>query len=197
MYLPVTQGIAGSNPVYSAKLMTVVDKYCIETKGVAMNDYGGWIEVIPSLKANVQVLLDEFKANCEHRVVDVVGTNAILVQRKFHLMLDNVFAEGVDLFKMPHTMEMYEAVKPFVTFNSVNYRFVMPNTCYNWHTDIGKNCIHIPLVTNAGAWFVYQNKCFHMPSNGSAYLVNNLRMHSFMNAGRDPRLHLTFELLVT
>jgi hypothetical protein len=34
-----------------------------------------------------------------------------------------------------------------------------------------------------------------MPADGSAYVVNNGIPHSFMNAGSEPRLHLTFENL--
>jgi hypothetical protein len=161
-----------------------------------MNQYGGWIDVVPKTKVDVKKLIGEFKINCENLITDVVGTNAVLVQKKFHLMLDNMFSSQVDLSLMPYTLEMAELAKSFVTFNSITYRYVMPNTCYNWHTDPGKNCIHIPLITNPGSWFVYENRCFHMPSNGSIYLVNNLRPHSFMNSGKEPRLHLTFEFIV-
>ena len=161
-----------------------------------MNDFKGWIEPIKGLRANVAKLLEEFKSEIADKLTDVTGTNAVLVQRKYHLMFRDEFdTEKTDLSKLPFTMEIFEKVRPLLIFNSVNYRLVMPNTAYNWHVDTGKNCIHVPLVTNRGCWFVYDNLCFRMPADGTVYLVNNERYHTFMNAGKIPRLHLTFELL--
>jgi len=80
-------------------------------------------------------------------------------------------------------------------FNSINYRIVNTNRCYNWHVDQGKNCMHIPLTTNDGCWFVFDNRCFRMPADGTVYIVNNERPHTFMNSGTTERLHLTFETL--
>ena len=164
-------------------------------KGHQMDNYGDWIDVIPKTNVDIKTLISEFKLNCENLVTDVVGTNAILVQRKFHLMLGNIFSKSVDISTMPYTLEISELAKSFVSFNAITYRFVMPNTCYNWHIDFGKKCVHVPLITNTGSWFVYKDRCFHMPNNGSIYLVNNDRPHSFMNAGKEPRLHLTFEFI--
>ena len=159
------------------------------------NNYAGWLEPIRGLRADVPALLEEFHRVIEPYVTDVSTYNNILVQRKFHLMRMDEFDDRIDLKTVPKVMEMYELVKSMIDCNSINYRFVMPNRCYNWHVDLGKNCIHVPLTTNEGCWFVYDNRCFRMPADGTVYLVNNERPHTFMNSGTTERLHLTFEKL--
>ena len=99
------------------------------------------------------------------------------------------------LDNISYTKETIDKISEIFTFDSVNYRYVMPNTAYNWHSDIGANCLHIPLITNEGCRFVYENKSFFMPADGTLYTVNNGKPHTFVNAGSKPRLHLTFEIL--
>lgn len=119
--------------------------------------------------------------------------NAVLVQRKFHLVQNNI--ESEKLKQLPYTSEVVKTIMNIHRFDSVNYRMIMPNTCYNWHVDTGKTCVHIPIITNPGCKFIYEHKAFSMPADGSAYVVNNGIPHSFMNAGPKSRLHLTFENL--
>lgn len=152
-----------------------------------------YIEKIPDITVDVKLLLEEFKV-IENKLVDVTDHgNAVLVQRKFHLMKQRKFT--TDIENMPYTKKLVQQLLPISFFDSVNYRYVMPNTCYNWHFDVGQTCMHIPLITNSGCWFVYENCNFSMPADGSAYMVNNGKFHTFVNAGKEPRLHLTFEIL--
>jgi hypothetical protein len=158
-------------------------------------NYFGWLELIKGFRSDVPTLMEEYHRVVEPLMADVSTYNSIIVQRKFHLMRMDEFDDRVDLSSVPYVMEMAEKVKPLLDFNSITYRIVMPNTCYNWHVDLGKNCIHIPLTTNEGCWFVFENRCFRMPADGTVYIVNNERPHTFMNSGTTERLHLTFETL--
>ena len=152
-----------------------------------------FIDRIPNLRHDIIKLVAEYKT-MEHLLEDVTNHgNNTLVQRKFHLIKDNIRTEILET--LPYTCEVIEQMFELETFNSVNYRLIMPNTCYNWHYDVGKLCVHIPLITNVGCRFVYDTKAFSMPSDGAAYVVNNSIHHSFMNAGTESRLHLTFENL--
>lgn len=154
-----------------------------------------YIDSVPNHFYNVNKLVYEFKTYLENKIEDVIdGRNNVLVQRKFHLLKSNVYNyDSVE--NIPYTLETIKKIAEIFTFNSVNYRYIMPNTAYNWHTDTGANCLHIPLISNEGCWFVYQNKSISMPADGTLYTVNNSRPHTFVNAGREPRLHLTFEIL--
>lgn len=154
-----------------------------------------FIDRVPNYKFNTNRLIQEFKEFLEPLMTDVGdGRNKVLVQRKFHLMKN--YQYNYDIFQnIPYTKETIDMISDIFSFDSVNYRYIMPNTAYNWHLDTGSNCLHIPLITNEGCWFVYANKSFSMPSDGSLYTVNNGKHHTFVNAGSEPRLHLTFETL--
>ncbi len=152
-----------------------------------------YIDRYPDLFVNVHKLILEFN-NVKNLLEDVVNhNNKTLVQRKFHLTKYNV-ADDV-LSTLPYTSEIAKLLRTTLDYNSITYRSIEPNTCYNWHTDSGKICYHIPLITNIGCWFVYENRCFSMPADGSVYIVNNSRPHTFINSGSEPRIHLTFEIL--
>lgn len=152
-----------------------------------------FIDRLDKVFVNVHKLLFEFE-QFKDKVTDVNNHgNAVLVQKKFHLILNNNRAEDIE--KAAYTLSVIKELKDHLDFDSVTYRYVMPNTCYNWHYDTGQFCLHIPLITNTGCHFVYEHKSFTMPADGSVYIVNNGKMHTFVNAGPSPRLHLTFEKL--
>jgi hypothetical protein len=60
----------------------------------------------------------------------------------------------------------------------------------NPHSDGPRSMrLHIPLETNPSAWFEIQGKRYHMPADGSAYLVNTSLVHRIGNEGSTPRTH--------
>ena len=154
-----------------------------------------FIDRVPNYHFDVKKLTKEFEDFLQPFISDVEdGRNSVIVQRKFHLMKNSLYNFN-EFENIPYTKETIDIVSNIFTFDSINYRYIMPNTAYNWHFDTGGNCLHIPLITNEGCWFVYSNRSFSMPSDGSLYTVNNSKPHTFVNAGKEPRLHLTFETL--
>jgi hypothetical protein len=146
--------------------------------------FKGRIDTLPDIKVSTVQLIKEYNQYIEPLMEDVVDQhNSVLVQRRYHI---------TDYSIIPETAKITETLRESFDFTHVSYRLVMPNTCYNWHHDPGEVCYHIPLITNPGCWFVYENRSFHMPVNNSVYIVNNGRKHTFVNAGNEPRLHLTF-----
>jgi len=151
------------------------------------------IERLPNLKVELSKLISEYQT-VQDKLEDVTThNNSTLVQRKFHLIKNDISSDELSL--LPYTNSIIEEVFKLQKFNSVTYRSVLPNTCYNWHTDPGKYCVHIPLITSTGARFVYENRSFYMPADGSLYVVHNGISHTFANAGIEPRVHITFENL--
>lgn len=145
-----------------------------------------YIEVIKEYKTDVVKLLQEF--HCFEQLCSGDGC-----QKKYHLMWRQKFQQPLE--KIPYTETVCRDLKKYLDFNSVNYRILKAGTCYRWHRDRGGFCLHIPLITNEGCWFVYESVSVHMPSDGSVYAVNNSRPHTFVNAGINARLHITFEIL--
>ena len=151
------------------------------------------IEKVSGFSTDVSKLLTELEL-VKHRVTDAPRAveGNVLIQRLFHLIEDGNVSE--ELSSMPYTQEICDKVKEFTDYNYVTYRYVMPNTCYNWHKDMYGDFYHIPLITSPGCMFVYEDQCFHLPADGSLYHVNPLVYHTFVNASLVPRLHLHFSV---
>lgn len=138
------------------------------------------IEKLKTEFAQVEDLLTERKRPDSPVLIQKALT---LYQSKEHEILKTI----------PYTRKIIRHIMQIYSFNTVCYRCVMPDTCYSWHVDSGNMCMHIPLTTNPGCRFVYEDKSFFMPADGSLYAVNTVKYHSFMNGGSTPRTHITFE----
>jgi hypothetical protein len=152
-----------------------------------------YLDRIPNIQFDISRLVQEFntvEGNLKDAINHVHGT---LVQRKLNLIYAGSPTEY--LVNLDYTREVIQEMCALHEFDSVTYRSVLPNTCYNWHVDAGTNWVHIPIITSIGARFVFENRSFFMPADGSAYVVNNQIPHTFMNAGPVPRIHLTFAKL--
>jgi len=150
-----------------------------------------YIETLPDYKFDLGKLLEEYNI-VKHLLSDRKRSNSpVLIQRALGLITDNI-AQEVLAF-LPYTNEVVTNLKTQYRFNTVTYRCIMPDTCYRWHTDFSQVCLHIPIITNLGCRFVYEDKSFHMPADGTVYIVNNEKYHSFMNGGNEPRVHITIE----
>ena len=55
---------------------------------------------------------------------------------------------------------------------------------YSWHLDYSKR-IHIPLITNESCFFIIEETKIHLPADGSVYLVDTTKWHTFVNANRN------------
>jgi hypothetical protein len=145
-----------------------------------------FIEKISDISVDVKCLNDEYESINKN----LFSVSAI--QDKFGIMQGCVWNECIN--NMSYTKSTIESLQSIFPYNSVYYRIVKPNMCYNWHIDSMKTCLHIPLLTNEGCKFVYEDRVFSMPADGSVYMVNNGIYHTFINAGITPRLHITMDL---
>lgn len=67
--------------------------------------------------------------------------------------------------------------------------WVNPMSCYSMHKDSSLR-IHIPIVTNPDAYFIFKNSTpLHIPE-GNVYKVNTREYHTFVNCSEKSRLHL-------
>lgn len=66
--------------------------------------------------------------------------------------------------------------------------------CMSYHTDPTPR-IHIPVYTNPNARIVVNNNAYHLPADGSAYLVDTTESHTAFNADHaQDRIHLLIDL---
>lgn len=88
------------------------------------------------------------------------------------------------LFELPYLNSIMKKHRMFYS----RLMLVKPKTCYSYHKDRCKR-IHIPLVTNEDAWFVLDKQIFHLPADGSVYLVDTTNMHTVVNTSSENRTH--------
>jgi hypothetical protein len=157
--------------------------------------YNGWVEPLPAFKYNVRLLVKEYQKYAAGLMTEIPAdfTSNVVTQSFYHVISDSDRKAVLD--KMPYTQTVIDELYETYHFNYVGYRCLLPRRSLSWHYDEGKMCYHIPLITNPGCWFVYEGKSFHMPADGSVYIVNNQSMHTFVNAGDEPRIHFTLKKL--
>lgn len=84
---------------------------------------------------------------------------------------------------------VFEEVIKKYNLKRTRLMWIKPKRCYSLHRDFGPR-IHIPLITNPSAMFVFKETgLVHLPV-GKVYLVDTRQVHSFANFGETERLHL-------
>lgn len=141
-------------------------------------------------KVNVEDLIKEYLL-LKDRFKDGNKHTNVLVQKCLFLMKQNTYLEFIK--EVPYTHSILETLKNRFEFNTVVYRLIMPNTVYDWHSDTGHFCFHIPIITNQGCRFIYEKENFYLEADGTIYIVNQKKHHTFCNAGKEPRVHLIME----
>lgn len=76
---------------------------------------------------------------------------------------------------------------------------ISPKGTTIWHRDTWEDCykvrLHIPIVTNLECAFETEEGAFHMPADGSCYLVAVNRMHRAYNHGSEERIHIIMDVI--
>jgi len=87
-------------------------------------------------------------------------------------------------------------------YNTVNTRYKIgrsrlmkseSKTCLSWHMDPGYR-LHYPVKTQEGCLMVVQDEVLHLEQN-SWWIANTTVPHTAMNASKEFRIHLVFDLL--
>jgi hypothetical protein len=144
--------------------------------------YVSYVAKFPNISVTIKKMIFDYEV-----IKDKITDN------KFYLMQDGKYAQEADLIE--YTVNIVEYIRKSVSFNTLIYEVLPPNTALSWTSLYDKYSQHIPLITNRGCWAVYENNTFHMPADGTIYTVNKSNGHSFINAGTEPRVHLTLEMI--
>lgn len=113
--------------------------------------------------------------------------------------------ESVRIAKLHAPFRFFERVNPAGTQFGFVFDRVLPFRLYRTrlmtifpgfqppipHID-GKSSVrlHIPIETNPDSWFEISGRRYHLPADGSGYLINTSRPHRIGNSGHSPRTHL-------
>lgn len=87
-----------------------------------------------------------------------------------------------------------------IKFGRVRYMRLMTKRGLSVHYDLEKR-YHYVFDTNPNAFFGLKTegelaaKCYHIPNDGSFYLVDTTREHFVYNGGWEPRIHLVLDVI--
>jgi hypothetical protein len=144
--------------------------------------YVSYVAKFPNVSVNLKKMIFDYEV-----IKDQIKDS------KYYLMKDNQYSKQADL--LDYTVNIIEYVRKSALFNTITYEVLPSNSALTWVSVRDKYSYHIPLITNSGCWTVYENNTFHLAADGTIYTVNKSNGHSFINAGPEPRVHLTLELL--
>jgi len=90
--------------------------------------------------------------------------------------------------------EVHNIISNSYNFGRFRLMAIPHKKCMSMHRDSSKR-IHIPIKTNENCLMIIDNKVYHMPANGNAYLTDTTKPHTAFNANHSfIRLHLLFDL---
>lgn len=141
---------------------------------------------IDSLDCKSQMLLQGTYKNQDPKElvskIDTGATNAWERKQSMSFTANDVIQP---LFDIPYTNQILEK------FNLGYTRLMVlkPKTCYTYHID-KSNRVHIPVITNEKNFFVVNDSVFRLPADGGVYEVVTTKIHTFVNASLETRIHI-------
>lgn len=136
--------------------------------------------------------------NIEHILLELEDLPKYDTQLSLQVTADGSSGEG-QLAKLDYKEEDFNVFAYDIPYtNSVlselgMYRTRLMNmkqkTCYSYHWDPTKR-MHIPLLTNENNFFVIDDEISRYPADGSYYLIDTTKKHTFVNASFENRLHI-------
>lgn len=115
-------------------------------------------------------------AENRHSLIEGCGTphiDEMLYSTCNNLILDSIFEKIIKKYNLYRTRFMW----------------VRSRRCYSLHRDFSQR-IHIPLITNPSAMFVFKDTGIHHLEIGNVYKIDTTKVHSFANFGNHDRLHI-------
>lgn len=142
--------------------------------------------------------INSMRIDIEHILLELQGLPEYEEQLSLQVTKDNVGGEGrlTKLVNTEQDFNVYAYDLPYT--NSVldslgMYRSrlmkLAPKSCYTYHRDPTQR-MHIPLLTNENNFFVIDDVVSRYPADGSHYLVDTRKKHTFVNASIEYRLHI-------
>ena len=136
--------------------------------------------------------------NIEHILLELEDLPKYDTQLSLQVTADGSSGEG-QLAKLDYKEEDFNVFAYDIPYtNSVLSELGMyrtrlmnmkPTTCYSYHWDPTKR-MHIPLLTNENNFFVIDDEISRYPADGSYYLIDTTKKHTFVNASFENRLHI-------
>ena len=95
-----------------------------------------------------------------------------------------------DEFIVPNfNMEYTNSVLKKLGMHRSRVMTMCKTSCYSYHQDSTQR-IHIPLITNDKCFFVIDDIIHRYPADGNYYIADTTKLHTFVNASWEDRVHI-------
>ena len=108
-----------------------------------------------------------------------------------------IFSDGTDYTEWhpqcKHIQDFKYQLEDYsgLTITKVRLMWMMPDYTYPFHADFEPMRFHVPIFTNTYCHFIHDEKIYNMPYGSAYHLIAN-DIHSALNFGLYPRLHLVY-----
>ena len=100
-----------------------------------------------------------------------------------------------EYLKNTYIENVYNNIKSDFTFGRFRIMALPHKKCMSIHTDETRR-IHIPIITDEKCKMMIEDKVYHLPADGSAYLTNTVKEHTAFDGTHSLlRIHLLFDLI--
>jgi hypothetical protein len=106
---------------------------------------------------------------------------------------EDKFTEFLPEFENTYFKYVYDLISKRFALGRTRILKKGPRSTLSWHKDPEPR-LHIPIITNPGCRFVIEDRSFHIPADGSVWVVNAEKYHNFFNGGEEDRIHLVATL---
>jgi len=110
-----------------------------------------------------------------------------------HHIDEKKFTEFLPEFENTYFKYVYETLSRRYALGRTRILKKAPRSTLSWHRDPELR-LHVPIITNLGCRFVIEDRSFHLPADGHAWIVNAKKYHNFFNGGEEDRIHLVATL---
>lgn len=153
----------------------------VDIKNIDVAQILSEVEVLRRRPQNCELQLSLQKVDDEQYVKEIQNSTRSDIEKE--LMINA--AQTAFIFDMPYTNSILHKLGMYRS-RLLN---MMPKTCYSYHTDPTMR-IHIPLITDENNFFVIDDIVTRYPADGSYYLIDTTKKHTFVNASHIERLHI-------
>ena len=122
-----------------------------------------------------------------------IGDVTLNVPIKNAFFRENDFVILCNQFKNTILENVFNTVKAEYKIGRVRLMKSDPKTCLSWHRDSNYR-LHYPIKTQEGCLMIIDNEVMHLEQS-KWYLTNTTKFHTALNASKESRIHLVFDII--
>lgn len=123
-----------------------------------------------------------------------LDNNEKLIPRKISVKEED-FTEFNPNYRESYFYSVFQEISREYQIGRMRLMIIPPKRCLSWHVDPEER-IHVPIITDESCKIVIEDRAYHLPANGGAYLCNVTVPHTAFNGHyKNKRYNLLFNVI--